>query len=134
MLTLPSLTKADAWAHSLPVRFRISPAPACEITLSWGGSTVTVSALVDSGASGTLIPQSVATTLSLPKIGERRVRLFWPPRLKAIYRVDVDFWGLILQDHAVAPSEDRPYALIGRDVLNRYRTLLDGPALEFSVQ
>jgi hypothetical protein len=54
-----------------------------------------------------------------------------------IYRVDLDFLGIPFAGHVVAvpgPPGDRLYALIGRDILNRYQTLLDGPASQFTVQ
>jgi|SRR3990167_9042766 len=115
--------------------FGTTRAPACDIALSWRGKTVTVTALVDSGASGTLIPRSAVDDLALAKIGERGVRgIDSPSRLKPMYRVNIDFLGLLLENHAVTLLEDREFALVGRDILNRYRTLLNGPALEFSVE
>ena len=93
---------------------------------------MTVPALIDSGASGTLIPESVVSGLSLRKIGERRASgVYSPPRMVPIYKVDLDFVGFDFQNHPVS-TQPRDYALIGRDVLNRYLTELNGPRLEFS--
>lgn len=111
-------------------------APACQITLSWKGKTVTVPALVDSGASGTLIPQSAAKTLGLQKVGERRASgAYGGTHQTPLYRVDIDFLGLVFPNHPVTELDsDRQFALIGRDILNRYQTLLNGPASEFSIR
>jgi predicted aspartyl protease len=111
-------------------------APACEITLSWQGRTVTIPALVDSGASGTLIPQSAAKTLRLQKVGERRASgAYGKPQQTPLYRVNIDFLGFVFPDHPVTEFDsNRQFALIGRDILNRYQTLLNGPASEFSIR
>ena len=113
-------------------------APACQIQLSWNGQTHTISALIDSGASGTLIPRSAAQVLNLRQIGERRASgAFGPANMTQIYRVNLDFLGIAFPNHVVAtpgPPGDRAYALIGRDILNLYQTLLNGPGLQFTVQ
>ncbi len=112
-----------------------TPAPVCKVTLSWNGKSVTVPALIDSGASATLIPPSVIANLSLKKIGERKMSgVFGGPLLGPIYRVNLDFLGFIFRAYPVAvPTRDRDYALIGRDVLNLYVTTFNGPRTEFSI-
>jgi hypothetical protein len=48
--------------------------------------------------------------------------------------VNIDFLGLLFPDHPVTELDPaRQFALIGRDILNRYQTLLNGPASEFSI-
>lgn len=92
-------------------------------------------ALIDSGASGTLLPPFVTADLGLRKIGERKMSgAFGPPRFGSIYVVNLDFLGFIFRDYPAAVSpEERAYALVGRDVLNRYLTTLNGPSEELSV-
>ena len=115
-----------------------TPAPACEIQLSWNGQTQTIPALIDSGASGTLIPRAAALALNLRQVGERRASgAFGPANMTRLYVVNVNFLGITFPNHPVAapgPPGDRAYALIGRDILNRHETVLNGPRLQFTIQ
>jgi predicted aspartyl protease len=116
-----------------------TPAPVCQIELSWRGNRINAPALVDSGASGTLIPRFVVVALGLTQFGERRVSgVFGPQHMAPLYRVDLDFLGFAVQALVVTappPAQpDRAYVLVGRDILNRYTTTLSGPLQHFSVQ
>lgn len=54
-----------------------------------------------------------------------------------MYLVDLTFLGIAFPNHLVfapPPPGDKAYALIGRDILNRYETMLDGRRLQFTVQ
>lgn len=114
--------------------FGSTPAPAFDLALSWRGKTRVVRALVDSGASGTTIPTSVVSELALRKISEARVSgAIGSAEPRSVYVVDLDFVGVLLSNHPVVALAEKEYALIGRDILNRYVTTLNGPALEFSV-
>jgi len=51
--------------------------------------------------------------------------------------VNLTFLGFVFPNHLVfapPPPGDKAYALIGRDILNQYRSLLDGPASQLTVQ
>lgn len=110
------------------------PGPFCEIIVSWHGRTERIRALLDSGADGTIVPMPTIATLALDRIGDARVKGVQGPRqLRGVYRADIDFLGFPFIAHPVVGVPDRDYALVGRDILNRYLTTLDGPNLQFSV-
>lgn len=113
--------------------FGFTPAPAEDVMISWRGRTEHLQALIDSGASGTLIPESLVSKLSLRKIATIKTsgydgRVEW----RSVYVADISFLGFTFDRHPVVAAP-RTYALIGRDILNRYKTMLDGPRLEFSL-
>ena len=87
--------------------------------------------LIDSGADATLLPRSAATSLGLEGTGER-------------YQL-VGFDGAVSESEAVLASlaflrrsfrgryllTEAEVGVIGRDILNHLRLLLDGPALHW---
>ena len=110
--------------------FGRTPAPVFDVAISWQGQRRVLEALVDSGASGTIVPESLALDLNLRKIGERTISGYdHRPERRSQYAVDIDFLGLLLRNFPVVAVPNRTYALIGRDILNRYVTTLDGPRL-----
>jgi predicted aspartyl protease len=108
-------------------------APECDVTLSWNGRSITVSALIDSGAGLTTIPASVISSLSLQRVGDMFIRGAQGPRQKrGLYRANIEFLGIAFDNHPVVEL-DRNEMLVGRDILNKHRLLLDGPQLSFSL-
>ena len=117
---------------SLPIHGSV-PAPRCTITIVWRRRSETVPALLDSGCSCTVIPQTIVSRLSLRKI--KNVQLNVATGTSGSYSqyvADIQFLGFVLPSFPVI-SLPKSYALIGRDILNRYTTTLDGPRLEFSI-
>jgi Aspartyl protease len=90
--------------------------------------------LIDSGADATLLPRSAVTALGLEGTGER-------------YQL-MGFDGTISESEAVRASlaflrrnfrgryllTDSEVGVIGRDILNHLRLLLDGPAMSWEEQ
>ena len=114
--------------------FGRSPAPVCDVVISWGGQSKPLEALIDSGASGTVIPDSLAIELNLRKIGEERARGYSEQvQVHNRYVADINFYGLMLRRYPVVGVPNRTTGIIGRDILNRYVTTLHGPRLEFSL-
>src|SRR6267143_5104379 len=108
-------------------------APACNITVSWNGRNETVLALIDSGAAGTTIPASIAKKLGLAIRNKQEVSgATGGSKMVNEHVVNLHILGLPFPSHVVWGLPDRPYALIGRDILNRYKTILDGPTSEYS--
>lgn len=109
-------------------------APVCEITVSFGDRSEIIPALIDSGASTTHIPERLVRVLSLRKIRDVRVT---SANNQTEYRAQVvanlDILGFVFPNHPVT-ALPRPHALIGRDLLNRYLTILDGPQKRFSIE
>lgn len=113
------------------------PAPFVFVSLSCPLPTRSVHDLpaqVDPAADRTVIPGGLVDilglrpleTLEFAGLGGRILVL-------STYRVELAIRALSPLQVVVAAQDDEPYVLLGRDVLNRYRILFDGPglALEF---
>jgi hypothetical protein len=82
-----------------------------------------------------MIPASAVSSLALNKQGEIPARgAFGKREMVGLYVVDLQFLGLAFPNYPVTESRDIDFALVGRDILNRYVTTLDGPRLEFSIE
>ena len=107
------------------------PAPACDVVLvsPMTERRVTLTAIVDTGADGTIVP-----VCHLQKIGARRafeagLRSQWGERRTVfLYLVDLQIADSMLPGVYVVGDDLGDEVILGRDVLNRLRLLLDGPA------
>ena len=107
------------------------PAPTCDIVLeSAEGERVTLSALLDTGADATMVPMSHLRTIGARRVFETGLRSQWGERrVVFLYLVDVYVAGTKLPGMYVVGDERGDEVVLGRDVLNRLRMTLDGPAL-----
>ena len=94
-----------------------------------------VPALIDSGADQTCIPGDKCRALG-PVVKARPIRVIGPTSSKRLVACDVDLLvgGTLFASLEVIVLEHLQYALIGRDILNRYKLILDGPNLEWTVE
>jgi hypothetical protein len=91
-------------------------------------ATSDLPAKVDSAADRTVLPLHLATQLGLDELEQRPFAgLGSIVTTLSIYRVLLTICGLspIVADVAGAPGE--PHILLGRDILNQLRVVLDGP-------
>lgn len=96
--------------------------------LDGSGATVDLPAKVDTGADQTVIPALLAEQLALREA--RRVRFGGLGGVETelpTYEVQLVIRDLAPVTIEVAASEGEPHVLLGRDVLNRYLVVLDGP-------
>ena len=109
------------------------PAPVASLTLrTLDGRDQTISnvlALIDTGADVTLLPRWAVEQLGLtPRAGEG-VKLEWfDGSIRAADTVELEaafFGGRFQGRYAVI---DQPHGIIGRNLLNHFRLLFDGPA------
>ena len=115
-------------------RLFVPPAPLARVVVRHPEreqSVEDVPMLIDSGADATLLPRSAATSLGLEGTGER-------------YQL-VGFDGTVSESEAVLASlaflrrnfrgryllTEAEVGVIGRDILNHIRLLLDGPAFHW---
>jgi predicted aspartyl protease len=106
------------------------PAPFLTINLSSihrGEPSATIECLVDTGADISVIPLSLAEKLNLAPIGVMLVEGFdGEQRQLPLFAIDIT-----LETRRLTGIEVVTYAtnhgILGRDVLNRLRLLLDGP-------
>jgi predicted aspartyl protease len=111
------------------------PAPICKILVSWNGESEIVDAVLDSGASRTVIPSRLIDLLKLRQTGTGKVGGAFTPQVKRPwYQADVVITLLNKEFPALTVyAQDKEYALIGRDVLNKQYLILDGPEETFSL-
>ena len=113
------------------------PAPQVMITVrspvSEPGVPVQVQAILDSGAAMTMVPSSVILELgdNLEK-GVRQCKgAIGPMQLVPMWTVHLTIGSCEFKDVKVLET-DHGYALIGRDILNQYKVVMDGPAKEWT--
>lgn len=109
------------------------PAPVAEVTLVSSAEGLRAGpfmALVDSDADATLAPVEYLNEINAPVTVEMTLRSQWGERRRALlYLVDLEIAGLVLPGIEVVGDDNGRELPLGRDVLNKLRLLLDGPAL-----
>jgi hypothetical protein len=111
------------------------PAPFLTIRLysPTTGVVLTLPAKIDTGADVTAVPANIVEQLQLASASAFLVEAFDGTQARMIaYDIALDVAQLHLTDiPAITFAEE--YVLLGRDVLNALRLLLDGPALSLEV-
>lgn len=105
--------------------------PVCTITLiaKPTGQQVELTAIVDTGADGTIIPIRYLQQIGTRRAFETGLRSQWGERrIVYLYLVDVHISGNTLPGIYVVGDDLGKEVVLGRNVLNRLRLLLDGPA------
>jgi hypothetical protein len=106
------------------------PVPALEIRFvepSTGKRTQLLHAPVDTGSDSTVAPLALLRQLGANPTRREQVRGLWGgAKMVRLYKVDLLVSQIHVPDLEVVASDDD--LLIGRDVLNQLRLLLDGPA------
>ncbi len=110
----------------------IPPAPVARVTLRHperGDTRVELPMLIDSGANATLLPKSMVGSLGIEGTGERYqlVAFDGTSSESEAVRVDLIFLNRRLRGRFLLMDAD--VGVIGRDVLNHLRLILDGPNL-----
>ena len=107
------------------------PVPVVEVTFISAADNLhigPVSAIVDSGADGTLVPQSYLDQINAPSTTDMLIRSQWgEPHQVVMYLVDVRIGNLTLPGIEVVGDTRSEETVLGRDVLNRLQVLLNGP-------
>lgn len=109
------------------------PAPVVTLTLRTINGpdprTATVVAVIDTGADVTLLPRGAAEQLGLTPAADGSVKLAWfdgsfhdadSVELEAAFQ-----GGRFRGRYALV---DQPHGIVGRNILNHFRLLFDGPA------
>lgn len=108
------------------------PAPRLEIRLiaqPHGAVYGPVAAFVDTGADATIVPMSIVRELQAGVVTLKTVRGYAGSRRTVrTYLVDVEVGPFTLPGIEIVGDAAADEILLGRDVLNRLRVLLDGPA------
>jgi len=113
------------------------PAPFVYVSLrcpQTGKSLENLAAQIDTAADRTVMPGRLVDLLELVPLDEFRVaglggQVFSVPT----YKAELMLHNLSPQPIEVIAHEAEPFILLGRDVLNRHRLLLDGPGLVLEI-
>jgi hypothetical protein len=113
------------------------PAPVVNVTVvcpATGNRLEAQPAQVDTGADCTVLPGPTVTALGLAEDGHLQVQGFTGKVVELpVYLVDVHVHDLpAVTVRAVLGENDR-LIILGRDVLNSHRLLLDGPGLALEI-
>lgn len=106
-------------------------APTCQITLSIAssGRRVNLIAMIDTGADASIVPIDSLRHIGARRVFEASLRSQWGERRRVyLYLVDLLVENLTLPGVYVVGDELGNEVILGRNVLNRLRLLLDGPA------
>jgi hypothetical protein len=118
------------------VKFRYSddyfpPVPVAEVTFITAAESLRAGpflAVLDSGADGTIVPLNFLNEIRAAPTVEMMMRSQWGERRKVLlYLVDVEIGDITLPGIEVVGDDQTNEVILGRDVLNRHRVLLDGP-------
>ena len=107
------------------------PLPVCDIVLTVPatGLRATLTATIDTGADGTIVPIRFLRQIGARRAFEASLRSQWGERrVVFLYLVDLQTGGITLPGLYVVGDELGEEAILGRNALNRLRLLLDGPA------
>src|SRR5262245_13492223 len=91
-------------------------------------------AQLDTAADRTVLPESLVRSLALPQVGAMKFGGFGGVTYTLpVYAVLLGLHDLPAQAYKVAAHAEESWILLGRDVLNSYRVLLDGPELALQI-
>lgn len=98
------------------------------------GAVVTVPAQVDTGADRTVLPGPTVEALGLVEDGRLQFQGFAGAVVELpIFLVEVQIETLPAVAVRAVLGESEPWVLLGRDMLNGHRLLLDGPNLALEI-
>lgn len=107
------------------------PAPFVNVSLRCVSSGIQLDhqpALVDTAADRTVLPGGIVTALGLMADGRASFQGFGGDIVELpLFLVELRLHDLAPLEVRVTRGEHEPFILLGRDVVNAYRIILDGP-------
>ncbi|HLN31496.1 MAG TPA: hypothetical protein VK395_27390 [Gemmataceae bacterium] len=113
------------------------PAPFVNVVvrnLATGAELRDLPAQLDTAADRTVLPESLVGLLGLPQVGTLKLGGFGGATFTLpVYPILLGLHDLPAQPFKVAAHAEESWILLGRDVLNSFRVLLDGPQLALEI-
>lgn len=113
------------------------PAPFVHVTLQnpvTGSELRDVPAQLDTAADRTLLPEALVLALGLPQLSTIPIGgVGGDTRMMPTYAVQLAIHNLPVQRVEVVAHPKEKHVLLGRDLLNAHRIVLDGPALALEI-
>ena len=107
------------------------PAPAAQVVIAVpieNTRTEPISAFIDTGADATLVPLNYLLNVDAPRTEEMMISSQWGEGRRVwLYLVNIQIGEILISDIEVVGDEMSDEIILGRDVLNQLRLLLDGP-------
>ena len=113
------------------------PAPVIELSISvpLSKDDVSLTALIDSGADITVIPERIITQLRLRRVDSLLASGFGKGVIEAtVYAAILSVKGILKPKMYRVLSWREDYVLLGRDLLNQLMTVLNGPSEELKLR
>lgn len=104
--------------------------PVCRVTISTTvtGREVAFDTIIDTRADATIIPTRYLRWIGARRVFETGLRSQWGERRSVfLYLIDLAIDGVVLPGIYVVGDEIGDEAVLGRNVLNRFVVILDGP-------
>ena len=100
-----------------------------------GLRTEQVQALFGTGSDGSLVPIAFLAEILAPPMADTHIRSHWGEwRAAQLFAVDIELGNLRLPGAFVVGDEQGKEIVLGRNVLNKLRLLLDGPAEQSDIR
>jgi hypothetical protein len=113
------------------------PAPVVNVTIvcpATGRRLGTQPAQIDTGADRSVIPAEIVANLGLVEDGRLQFQGFTGKVVELpVFLVNIHVHDLPAVTVRAVIGENEPFILLGRDVLNSHRLVLDGPALALEI-
>ena len=110
------------------------PIPILNIWLGYPEKSLSVgpmTAIIDTGADATIIPRDLIDDLEAPFIDDAYLKSQWGEQFAVkLFMVDIGLGDTRLPSVYVVADDYTDEIILGRNVLNRLRLLLDGPKQE----
>lgn len=107
------------------------PMPVLSMRLGYPAETLLSErfpAIIDTGADITLVPLSLLDDIAAPMVTKTHIRSQWGERRTVtVFAVDIEIAGLRLPSIEVIGDERGREIVLGRNVLNKLKLLLNGP-------
>jgi len=113
------------------------PAPVIELCVSvpLSKDDISLTALIDSGADITVIPERIITQLRLRRVDSLLASGFGKSVIEAtVYAAILSVEGILKPKIYRVLSWRENYVLLGRDLLNQLMTVLNGPSEELKLR